>query len=395
MEVNREKGTLIIGGGMIGLAIGWKLLEAGEPVTLLEQRETGRESSWAAAGMLAPVGEVHFQEEAHLQLGRESMALYPAFIKALESYTGHDVGYRTEGSLGIALDADETAELRHLFEFQRELKLPVTWLSGDEVQRMEPALSHNVVAGVFSEADHSVDNRKLAGALKAAFIKAGGSLHEHTPAGEVVLQDDGPPVVRSGVQKGGHSSDGEKTEPVPTEWHRERVILCAGAWSGLIPGLEGALRPLVRPVKGQMLAIGIPTDMVNYTLRTPDVYMVPRKDGRLLVGATVEEMGFNREQTVGGLYELLRGAWRALPGVYERPVLETWVGFRPGSRDNAPLLGETDVPGLYLATGHYRNGILNTPVTAAFISDLILGKTVPEFLSTFSPRRFISGKEGG
>jgi glycine oxidase len=369
-----DKGTLIIGGGVIGLAIGWKLRLGGEPVTLLERDETGRQASWAAAGMLGPTSEVHFQEDRNLQLGRESLDLYPDFARELEAFTGLEVGYRSEGSLSISLHADDTAELRHLFEYQQELHLPVRWLSGSEVQRMEPALSHNVVAGVFSPVDHSVDNRKLGQALRAAFIKAGGALHEHCPVEEVRLREDGPPSVRAGGR----------------EWRYEKLLLAAGSWSGLIPGLDGALRPWVRPVKGQILAIRATPDLLTHTVRTPDVYIVPRADGRLIVGATVEEMGFNTDLTVGGVLELLRGAWRAIPGVFELPIHEIWCGFRPGSRDNQPILGETEIPGFFIATGHFRNGILNTPVTAKAMSELILTGTTPEVIAPFSPRRFSS-----
>jgi glycine oxidase len=141
-------------------------------------------------------------------------------------------------------------------------------------------------------------------------------------------------------------------------------------------------------VKGQILAIRTEPGTIRHNVRTPDVYMVPREDGRLVVGATVEEMGFNRDLTVGGIFELLRGAWRAIPGLYELPLHETWCGFRPGSRDNAPILGETEIPGLFLATGHYRNGILNTPVTAFHMATAILDGKTPDVLAPFSPRRF-------
>ena len=365
---------LIIGGGVIGLSLGWKLLQGGRSVTLLERGETGRESSWAAAGMLAPVGELHFQEENILRLGQESMALYPEFVRELEAFTGLGVGYRTQGSLAISLHADDTAELRHRFQHQQEFGLPVQWMTGTEVQRLEPALSPNVVAGVLARQDHSVDNRRFGRALREAFLKAGGMLLEKTPVEELSLREGAPPLVRTQDQS----------------WDSEVVVLSAGAWSGLIPGIEGALRPLVRPVKGQILTIQGTPGLITHTLRTPDVYMVPREDGRILIGATVEEMGFNRESTVGGVYELLRGAWRAIPGLHETALLETGVGFRPGSRDNAPLLGATGIPGFYLATGHYRNGILHTPVTATYLSRLILRQAIPEFFLDYSPARFHS-----
>ena len=176
------------------------------------------------------------------------------------------------------------------------------------------------------------------------------------------------------------------------EWRAKRLVLAAGSWSGLIPGLQSWLRPLVRPVKGQALALTMPSvDFLTHMIKTPDVYMAPKSDGRLVVGATVEEMGFNRDITAGAIYELLRGAWRAVPSVYELPLQETWCGFRPGSRDNAPILGETDVEGFYVATGHFRNGIINTPVTAKFMSELILDNSTPELLQRLSPSRFVRG----
>ena len=371
-QAGMNQGTVIIGGGVIGLAMGWKLLQRGEPVTLLEKGETGHEASWAAAGMLAPVGEIHFQEEDNMRLGMESLRLYPRFVEEVEAASGMEVGFRQEGGLSIALHADDSAELRHKFDYQQALELPVRWLRGEEVLELEPALSPNVVAGVHSPADYQVDNRKLVEALKAAFLKGGGDLHENLPVEEVILHEDSAPTIMAGGK----------------EWRGERVLLAAGSWSGMIPGLSSALRPWVRPVKGQILAIQADPAMLRHNVRTPDVYIVPRLDGRLVVGATVEEMGYNRDLTVGGIFELLRGAWRAIPGVFELPVQETWCGFRPGSRDNAPILGETEIPGFFIATGHFRNGILNTPATIEGMTQVMLDGATPPWLAPFSPRRF-------
>jgi len=366
-------GTLIIGGGVIGLAIGWRLLQRGEPVTLLERGETGREASHAAAGMLAIANEVHFQEDLNLLLRLESMRLYPEFVSELEGFTGQAVDYRTDGAIAISLHADETAELRNLYEYQLERKLPVRWLRGEEVRELEPSLAGFVVGGVLCPMDHQVDNRRLVAALRTAFVKAGGQLREHCAVTRVNLGESGPPTVETGEQT----------------WNAQRVVLAAGSWSGLVPGLESWLRPLVRPVKGQMLALRMPApDFLVRMIKTPDVYMAPKSDGRLVIGATVEEMGFNRDLTAGAMYELLKGAWRAVPSVYELPIDEMWCGFRPGSRDNAPILGETEVPGFYVATGHYRNGIVNTPVTAKYLAGLILDGAQPELLRRLSPRRF-------
>jgi glycine oxidase len=283
------------------------------------------------------------------------------------------VDYRTEGAIAISLHADETAELRNLYEYQLEKKLPVRWMSGAEVRELEPRLAGFVVAGVMCPMDHQVDNRRLVAALKTAFLKAGGTLREGCEVSRVILAEDRPPEALA---------EGKA-------WRGERLVLAAGSWSGLIPGLESWLRPLVRPVKGQILALRMPSpDFLVRMIKSPDVYIAPKSDGRLVIGATVEEMGFNRDLTAGAVYELLKGAWRAIPSVYELPIDEIWCGFRPGSRDNAPILGETDVPGFYVATGHYRNGIINTPVTAKFISELILDGKRPELLMRLSPRRF-------
>jgi glycine oxidase len=360
---------------VIGLAIGWRLLQRGEPVTLLERGETGREASHAAAGMLSVANEVHFQEDLNLLLRQESMRLYPEFVSELEGFAGQSVDYRTHGAIAISLHADETAELRNLYEYQLERNLPVRWMSGEEVREREPRLAGFVVAGVLCPMDHQVDNRRLAAALRAAFLKAGGALHEHCPVTRVSLGEGGPPSVETGER----------------EWRSRRVVLAAGAWSGLIPGLEPWLRPLVRPVKGQILALRMPdSSFLTHMVKSPDVYIAPKSDGRLVVGATVEEMGFNRDLTAGAMYELLKGAWRAIPSVYELPVQEMWCGLRPGSRDNAPLLGDTDAPGFFVATGHYRNGIINAPITAKYMSELILDGKRPELLQRLSPRRFAS-----
>jgi len=366
-------GTLIIGGGVVGLGIGWRLAERGEPVTVLERGEAGREASWAAAGLLAPATEVHFQEDRNLALGMESMRMYGEFVAELEAFTGHTVDYQTEGALSIAQTADEAADLKALYDYQRERGLPVRWLSPEAVRELEPGLSSNLTAGVQCDMDHQIDARRLVTALKAAFVKSGGTLHEHMAVTDV--------RIRGGAFEG--VSAGER------EFHAGKLVIAAGSWSGLLPGLPADLRPPVRPVKGQIFSVRSPgPGFLRHFIRAPRLYIAPKSDGRIVFGATVEEMGFNRDITAGGMYTLLRAAWEALPGVYELPIDEMWCGFRPGSRDNSPLMGETKVPGVFMATGHYRNGILFAPVTALYMSRLLLEGKVPEPLLPFSPQRF-------
>ena len=365
--------TLIIGGGIVGLGIGWKLAQRGQAVTILERGQAGREASWAAAGLLAPATEVHYQEDRNLKLGLESMRLYPEFVAELEAYAGTGVDYRTEGAIAVAATADDAADLQALFEYQLELGLPVRKLSGEEAREMEPALSGYITAGVFCPMDHHIDNRLLVDALKVAYLKAGGTLLENTEVQRVVI--DG--ATYRGVEAGGQM------------FGSRQLLIAAGSWSGLLPGLPDFIRPPVRPVKGQLFSVRSPgPEFLTHFIRSPRLYIAPKSDGRIVMGATVEEMGFNRDLTAGALYSLLKEAWDHLPGVYELAILETWCGFRPGSRDNSPLLGESAIPGVFLATGHYRNGILFAPVTAHYMSQLLLDGENPALLQQFSPRRF-------
>ncbi|HEX7926384.1 MAG TPA: glycine oxidase ThiO [bacterium] len=365
--------TLIIGGGIVGLGIGWKLAQRGESVTILERGAAGREASWAAAGLLAPATEVHYQEDRNLKLGLESMRLYPDFVAEVEAYTGRRVDYRTEGAISVASTVDDAADLQALFEYQLELGLPVRKMSGEAAREMEPSLSPYITSAVFCPMDHHIDNRLLVDALKGAYLKAGGTLLEHTEVQRVSI-DGG---AYRGVEAGGQ------------HFTSRRLLIAAGSWSGLLAGLPESIRPPVRPVKGQLFSVKSPRPaFLTHFIRSPRLYIAPKSDGRIVMGATVEEMGFNRDLTAGALYTLLKEAWDHLPGVYELPILETWCGFRPGSRDNSPLLGESAVPGVFFATGHYRNGILFTPVTVNLMSKLLLDKENSELLQQFSPKRF-------
>ena len=365
--------TLIVGGGIVGLGIGWKLAQQGQSVTILDRGAAGREASWAAAGLLAPATEVHYQEDKNLRLGLESMRLYPQFVAELEAYTGQKVDYRTEGAIAVAATGDDAADMKDLYEYQLELGLPVRWMSGEEVREAEPSLSPYITAGVSCPMDHHIDNRLLVDALKAAYLKAGGSLREHLEVTRIVIEN----AAYAGVEAGGE------------RFVSRKLLIAAGAWSGLLPGLPDAVRPPVRPVKGQLFSVRSPRqDFLKHFIRSPRLYIAPKSDGRIVMGATVEEMGFNRDLTAGGLYSLLKEAWDHLPGVYDLPIQEIWCGFRPGSRDNSPVLGESAIPGVYFATGHHRNGILFGPVTAETMSTLLLSGVVPESIRPFAPSRF-------
>jgi glycine oxidase len=371
----------IIGGGVCGLGVGWKLAQAGAQVTIFERGEPARGATWASAGMLAPQMELRPEEEQITLLGRESLRRWRRFAAELEEAAGISIDYRDEGTLLVALDRDAAEQLRFLHRHQSELGLPVQWLSAYEAHRLEPHLSRRAVAALFSQEDHQVDPRRLGEALVQAFVRAGGQLCAHSPV-ERVLTDNSLQKV-TGVRVCG--------EDIPAD----AVLLAAGAWSGLIEGLPAEVRPPVRPVKGQMLAVQQPQPPVlGHCVWAMDarqfVYLAPKSDGRVLVGATVEEAGFDTQITAGGLLDLLRLAWETLPAIYDLPVVETWAGLRPGSRDNAPILGKTPIAGLYMATGHYRNGILLAPVTAEDVAQVILTGETPEAIRPFGMERFLA-----
>jgi glycine oxidase len=364
----------IIGAGAIGLALGWRLAAAGCRVEIYERGRAGQGASWAAAGMLAAGLEAEPGEQRLLALNLASQALWPAFRDQLAAATGRPIGYRTEGTLQVALTRDDAARLRSQQDFQHGLGLQPRWLSGLEAREIEPHLRPGVVAGLLSARDHQVDNRLLVGALKVAFLGAGGRLHEQAAVTAIDL--------RQGRAQGVVVDE----QPRPADV----VVLAAGAWSAGLPGAPQALFGLIRPVKGQMLALRMDpaAALLRHVLWAPNVYLVPRADGRLLIGATVEEAGFDDRLTAGGVLALLEAAWRVLPAIENLPIDELWTGFRPGSRDDAPILGPCAIDGLILATGHHRNGILLTPLTADGLAGLILTGRLAEPLPAFTLARF-------
>jgi glycine oxidase len=366
--------TVIIGAGVMGLGIAWRLAQAGCPVAVFDRAEAGRGASWAAAGMLAAAVETEPGEEALLALTLESQRMWPDFVHELEAVSGISVGYRDEGTIVVALTRDDAEQLRFTFDFQKSLGLDLEWLSGAEARRREPHLRPGISGAVFSPRDHQVDNRRLVRALAKAARKSGAVLYEHDPVREVEIT-------------------GGRVTAAVTEHRREDadvIVLAAGAWSREIAGIPAPHLPPVRPIKGQMLALEMDpaSPLLQHVMWLPRGYLVPRRDGRLVVGGTVEERGFDDRITAGGLLALIEGAWRAVPGIEELPVAETWVGFRPGSRDDAPMLGPSGVDGLVVATGHHRNGILLTPLTAEAVRAFILMGHLPEAVRPFTPERF-------
>jgi glycine oxidase len=381
--IAKPKTVAIIGAGVVGLGIAWRLAARGASVSVFDRGAAGQGATHAAAGMLAACAEAEPGEEALVALGRDSQARWPAFAEELQEASGIDVEVRREGTLVIALTSDDQARLFHHLEFQKKLDLPLEWISAAETRRREPHLAGKLAGAVFSPQDHQVDNRKLATALGVAARAAGASINEHTPVASISSQGrrvDG--VVLADGRK--HAAD--------------TVVLAAGAWSrgiaSSIPDLPARSLPPVRPIKGQMLALRMDpaAPLINHVIWGPGIYLVPRRDGRLIAGATVEEKGFDTTITAGGLLTLLEAAWRAVPAIEELPIDEMWVGHRPGSRDDAPILGPGPLDGLIYATGHHRNGILLAPVTADAIARLVLDGTLDPAIRPFGIERFTPAK---
>jgi glycine oxidase len=293
--------------------------------------------------------------------------------------SGVDVELRREGTLVLALTADDQATLAHGLEFQQKLGLPLEWLSAGATRAKEPHLAGKIAGSVFSPQDHQVDNRKLVQALRFAAEAAGAKIHEQCAVAEI--------SVHGGRAKGVVLADG-------TAVAADIVVLAAGAWSRGIAGLPPDRRPPVRPVKGQMLALRMDAaaPLINHVLWAPGAYLVPRRDGRLIIGGTVEEKGFDDAITAGGMLTLLEAAWRAIPAIEELPIEEIWVGHRPGSRDDAPILGRAPLDNLFYATGHHRNGILLAPVTADAMARLILDDVAEPAIRPFGLERFLPAR---
>jgi len=374
MTAKRDnKRVAVIGGGIIGLGIGWQLAKRGHDVTIFERDAAGRSASWVAAGMLAPVSEFGFENEDFLELGRRSMALFPGFLEQVSGETGIPVALDTRGTLVVGFNRDDNERIRRVYDFREDAGLPVRWLTGTEAREIEPLLSPRASGAMWIPDDHQVDNRLLVGALKAAFQNAGGKLYENTPVQSFVCEHG---RFRAVVTAGG-------------DYCADTAVLSAGCWSGTIPGLPDELIPRVRPVKGQIVSLKTdPAYEFAHVIRAPDCYLLPKGDGRVLVGATEEEMGYDTTATAGPVMRLIERAWEAVPSIYDLAIDSIDVGLRPGTRDHEPLLGNSGIDGLILATGHYRHGILLAPVTAHVISDVVEGVPAPAWLEPFAPSRF-------
>ncbi len=370
MKSRQTVDVLVIGGGIIGLASAYENLRRGHSVLLVEKVRLGAGATHVAAGMLAGAAEAEPTQQAMVRLAVDSLKRYAEFVGAVESDSGLQCGYDTTGTLLVALDQDHLEHLRHGAAEHERLGLHCEQLDAEEIRRREPRLSPKVVGGFAADEDLQVDPRALARALAVAVEARGGILV--WPAEVLELQSDGR--WRAVVEVPGNR----------LEVSAERVIVAAGAWTR---DAAAACEKLpLRPVKGQVLRLR-GERLLDRVIRTPDVYILPRASGELVIGASSEEQGFDTRAAAGPVMELLYSAWRALPGIYELELDEVCVGFRPALRDHLPAIGATEQEGLYVATGHYRNGILLAPATAVLLADLMDGGD-PELLKGLEPGRF-------
>jgi glycine oxidase len=363
--------VVIAGGGVIGGAIALELARAGLSVAVFDRQQPGQEASWASAGILSPAPE-NPGVVSMVPLGKASMSLYPEFVAQVEEISGASVGFRPKGTLEALFSHDTKAELSTIIALHHGLGLKAEPLRAEDARELEPSLSEEVEAAVFRPEEASIDNRALTAAILQAAKRRGA---------EIFSGDGAKAIWREGHRCAGLVLQNEKVE---ADW----TIIAAGCFSATIEGI--APYASVRPAKGQMAALRADEVKIERVLWSEKIYLVPRNDGRILAGATVEHAGFDKRVTAGGIEKILSAAIDLAPGLANARIEETWAGLRPDSPDHLPILGPTDVDGLLMATGHFRSGILLTPVTARLIREWITEQRVSVDWDRFSPLRFQS-----
>jgi glycine oxidase len=359
----------VVGGGVIGLSVAWRAAQRGMRVTVLERAEPGGGASWVAAGMIAPISEARPKERSLLRLSLESARAYPEFVAELSAASGRDPGYLGCGTLAAARDRDEAEALERELVMRVGLGLPVRRLRPSEARRLEPGLAPAVRLALDVPDDHVIEPHALTGALEEAQLRAGCEVAE-------VCVSDGRVV-------GVRLATGDRIEA-------DQIVIAAGVWSSSIPGIPPDARVPLRPVKGQTLRMHDPSGpgLLTRVLRMSPGYVVPRGDGRYVLGATMEERGFDTTITAGAIFEQLRDAIELVPGIGEWVIDGLVAGLRPGTPDNAPVLGPGALEGLQGATGPYRHGILLAPVTADALAAALAGEALPEVSAPFGAQRF-------
>jgi len=370
----RTYDAIVAGGGLIGSAIALELARDVLRVVLFDAREPGREASWASAGILSPAPE-NPGMISMVPIGRASLAMYPEFVAQVEELSGIASGYRAKGTVEALFSRHAREELNTIVALHRGLGLQAEAISAKEAREMEPALSEEIEAAVLRPQEASVDNRLLANALIEAAKRSGAEIHP----GEAVQG-----IWREGSQCRGAVVNGENISA-------KHTIVAAGSFSAQIAG-AAEFAP-VQPAKGQMASLRCEAARIERVLWSEQIYVVPRNDGRILCGATVEHVGFDKTVTAGGMHANLDAAIALVPLLATAQLEESWAGLRPDTPDHLPIIGPTEMEGLLIATGHFRSGVLLTPITAKLIGEFIAGKTPSVDWERFSPMRFQAAKE--
>jgi glycine oxidase len=362
--------VVVVGAGVAGLSIGWRLAQRRVETVVLERAQPGRGATWASAGMIAAPHSAVDKTDSEAQLADHGAQLWPSFAAEIEEVSGRKIAYAENGGLVLAHTPSERDDLERMADSGAgQLLVP------EAARAHEPRLAPDALAGLWNPKQAKVDNRALGRALAAAFARSGGHLQLNEAAVRFEIRDEKISGVRT-----------------PFALHTADVfVLAAGAWSAQIEGLVSEARPPVVPVKGEMLALQPPPGepLPVPSIGGGEIYLISQRQ-RLLVGATVERTGFDSRLNAKSAEWLLDQAHMLMPCLRDWPIVEHWAGLRPGSPDDLPIVGETSQPGLFVASGQYRNGILYAPAIAEAVANLLLGKVVPEYFSSFDPRRFMA-----
>jgi glycine oxidase len=370
----RRYDAVLAGGGVIGAAIAFELSRAGLQVGVFDAQEPGREASWASAGIISPAPEGPGMIPL-VPLSKASAALYPNFIRAVEELSGHEVGYRPDGAVEVFCEGDIREEISTLLAVYHGVGLRAEALTEERARQLEPGLTEELRGGILRPDESSVDNRELTQATLEAVRRGGVDVFARNPA---------TGIWREGGRCKGLLLTNERVEALWT-------IIAAGCFSARIAGV--APYAPVSPTKGQMVVLRHEKVKIEHVLWSENVYLVPRNDGRILGGSTVERVGFDRTVTAGGLKKIINGAIELVPALQNARIEETWAGLRPDSPDHLPILGPTDLDGLIIATGHFRSGILLAPLTASLVCEWITRRKVSVDWERFSPMRFLESRQ--
>ncbi len=365
----RKYDVAIIGGGIIGAAVAFEFAERKLRVVLLDRQQPGQEASWAAAGMLAPGPEYSDGLEL-IPFAQASFKLYPEFVRRIEERSGLRTGFRAETAIHVFFGDDSEQERDATVALYGRVEQPVEVISPAEARKREPALSPEISAAILSLKEGFVDNRALTDAALTAAQKAGAEVRADTEATGLRIKMGRCTGIQTGA--GSVASD--------------TVVLAAGSYSGKLEGVA-AYAP-TKPIRGQMVALRSETLSIRGVVRSASGYLVPRDDGRLIAGSTMEDAGYEKRLTARGIQKILNAAVELAPGLADAAIVETWCGLRPDTPDHLPILGKSDIAGLVIATGHFRNGILLAPMTARLMGEIICGEKLSLDLRAFSPLRF-------